>query len=482
MTAPKTFISYSWSSPDHQQWVLDLATQLRENGVDVIFDKWDLKEGDDAIAFMERIITDESIGKVVVVSDRMYAEKADGRKGGVGTETQIITPHIYKKVRDQNKFVCVISETDAEGKAYVPTYYQSRMHIDLSKTDIFAENFEQLLRWIFNKPAYPKPQIGKPPTFLDEKAVLLPTRSRAKRAIDLLQKGSDLSGSALADYLETLSDSLENLRLDGSVEPFDQAVVDSVDAFLPYRDEFLHVVSVLARHNPNSQHMVAVKRFIERALIYCFPSSTMPSYNSRSFDNYKFIVHELFLHTVAILIKNEKFSCVDELVRGGLYLGNLQQFSHEPMQGFFVLNQEQSSLDEVRNQRLALRRTSVRADMLNGRSKGAAVDFEQLMQADFVLFLRDAADAAARGSHNRWFPVTLVYASNRSRPFEIFARGRSASYFRQTAPMLGVAGPADLMALIGRFGKGDGFFLPRWNYSSLSVSELSDADKLGTVI
>ncbi|SHG47182.1 SEFIR domain-containing protein [Bradyrhizobium erythrophlei] len=161
MTAPKAFISYSWSSLDHQQWVLDLATQLRESGVDVIFDKWDLKEGDDAIAFMERIVTDKSIKKVIVVSDRKYAEKADGRQGGVGTETQIITPHIYKKVQDQNKFVCVISETDGEGKPYVPTYYQSRLHIDLSKEDIFAENFEQLLRWIFNKPAYPKPQLGK---------------------------------------------------------------------------------------------------------------------------------------------------------------------------------------------------------------------------------------------------------------------------------------------------------------------------------
>src|SRR5882757_4460728 len=128
--APKAFISYSWSSPDHQQWVLDLATHLRENGVDVIFDKWDLKEGDDAIAFMERIVTDDSIEKVVVILDRVYAEKADGRKGGVGTETQIITPHIYKKVRDQNKFVCVISETDAEGKPYLPAYYQSRLYID----------------------------------------------------------------------------------------------------------------------------------------------------------------------------------------------------------------------------------------------------------------------------------------------------------------------------------------------------------------
>ena len=44
---PKLFISYSWSSPEHEKWVLSLATELRSNGVDVLFDKWDLKEGDD---------------------------------------------------------------------------------------------------------------------------------------------------------------------------------------------------------------------------------------------------------------------------------------------------------------------------------------------------------------------------------------------------------------------------------------------------
>jgi hypothetical protein len=89
----------------------------------------------------ERIITDDSIERVVVVLDRVYAEKADGRKGGVGTETQIITPQIYKKVRDQNKFVCVIPETDAEGKPYLPAYYQSRLYIDLSKEEIFCRKF-----------------------------------------------------------------------------------------------------------------------------------------------------------------------------------------------------------------------------------------------------------------------------------------------------------------------------------------------------
>ena len=151
MQPPKAFISYSWSSDQHQAWVISLANQLRENGVDVILDKWDLKEGNDAIAFMEKMVTDPEVRKVIVVLDRVYAEKADDRRGGVGTETQIITPHIYKSV-DQNKFVGVISEVNPEGTPYLPTFYSSRIYIDLSRDELFTANFDQLLRWAFDKP------------------------------------------------------------------------------------------------------------------------------------------------------------------------------------------------------------------------------------------------------------------------------------------------------------------------------------------
>jgi hypothetical protein len=40
MTAPKLFISYSWSDAEHEKWVINLATELRESGVDAILDKW----------------------------------------------------------------------------------------------------------------------------------------------------------------------------------------------------------------------------------------------------------------------------------------------------------------------------------------------------------------------------------------------------------------------------------------------------------
>ena len=127
---PRVFISYSWSSAEYQNWILEFAERLIRDGVDVVLDKWDLKEGHDAHAFMEKMVTDEDITKVIIVSDKKYAEKANDREGGVGTETQIISSEIYSKI-EQDKFVVVITEKDEYGKPYLPVYYRSRIFIDL---------------------------------------------------------------------------------------------------------------------------------------------------------------------------------------------------------------------------------------------------------------------------------------------------------------------------------------------------------------
>jgi SEFIR domain len=134
---PKAFISYSWSSPNHQNWVLELATSLRENGVDVLLDKWELREGHDKNAFMEKLVSDPAVTKVVMICDKVYAEKADDRLGGVGTEAQIISAELYGK-SNQDKFCAVLSEVDVDGRPYLPVYYKSRIYIDLSGKSLIS--------------------------------------------------------------------------------------------------------------------------------------------------------------------------------------------------------------------------------------------------------------------------------------------------------------------------------------------------------
>ena len=120
---PKVFISYAWSSEEYRQKVLSFADQLINDGVDVLLDRY-LAPGIDLTAFMESSVNDESVTNVLILMDKVYTEKANKRQGGVGTETQIISPELYGKV-EQTKFIPVLFEREkADGihHGYAPNY------------------------------------------------------------------------------------------------------------------------------------------------------------------------------------------------------------------------------------------------------------------------------------------------------------------------------------------------------------------------
>jgi len=55
--SPLVFISYSWDSAEHKQWVLKLADLLILNGVDVLLDQYELSIGKNMFPFMEQSVT-----------------------------------------------------------------------------------------------------------------------------------------------------------------------------------------------------------------------------------------------------------------------------------------------------------------------------------------------------------------------------------------------------------------------------------------
>jgi hypothetical protein len=60
MVSPGCFISYSWDSEQHREWVLKLATRLRECGVDAILDQFHRTPGRDLTKFMDKPIWESS--------------------------------------------------------------------------------------------------------------------------------------------------------------------------------------------------------------------------------------------------------------------------------------------------------------------------------------------------------------------------------------------------------------------------------------
>jgi len=476
MGAPKLFISYSWSNSSHEQWVIELATELREAGVDVILDKWDLKEGHDAVAFMEKMVTDPEIKKVAIVTDETYAEKADGRAGGVGTETQIISKEVYDNQK-QDKFVAVVSQKDENGKPYLPTYYKSRIYVDLSEPDSYGENFEKLLRWIYDKPLYIKPEIGKKPSFLEEEhPISLSTTASFKRAVDGIKNNRPFAPGAIDEYLSTFSENLERFRIQAGEEEFDDLIIKNIENFIPYRNELIQLIISINQYSPTEENIQKLHRFFETLIPYMKRPEHVTSYRDWNFDNFKFIVHELFLYTVAIFLKFEHFDLANTLLEKKYYLPGNSEYGRDVMVGFRVFREYMQSL-EHRNKRLGLRRLSLRADLLKDRCTGVGIEFRHLLQADFVIFMR--AEIEAEDDYSRWWPETLLWLGHYHGGFELFARSISKKYFDRVKVLLAIDKPAELGPLLQSYKEGKRK-LPRWEFDSFSPSALLGYENLCT--
>lgn len=160
---PMVFISYSWDSPEHSDWVLNLATMLMGNGVNVILDKWDLGPlGKPLPNFMEKAISKSN--RVICVMTPNYKKKTEKSEGGVGYEYSIITAEIFANGVNTLKFIPLIRQ-GAENES-VPTALRGRKYVDMRKDAEFEDKFvHELLRDIHNAPKYKKPALGAKPKF-----------------------------------------------------------------------------------------------------------------------------------------------------------------------------------------------------------------------------------------------------------------------------------------------------------------------------
>lgn len=157
MTAPVVFISYSHDSQEHKRWVLDLATRLRECGVDAVLDQWDIGPGGDLPHFMEQSLTKAS--RILMICTDRYVQKANAGEGGVGYEKMIVTADLMKKI-DSARVIPIIRQ---QRTYFLPTFLSTKLFINLSTQEQFETGFDQLLRDILNAPLFVKPPIGTAP-------------------------------------------------------------------------------------------------------------------------------------------------------------------------------------------------------------------------------------------------------------------------------------------------------------------------------
>ena len=481
MMNPKAFISYSWSSPGHYDCIRLYAERLANDGVDIILDQWSLSEGQDKYAFMEKMITDPSVTHVLIFSDSQYAGKADQRKAGVGTESQIISKEIYDKI-DQNKFIPIVCERQENGEPCLPVFLKSRIWIDFSNPEAVNENWEKMLRALYGKPIHEKPAIGKPPSFLieDSERPSLPTIGKFNTFRDAVLNGKSTINLCRNDFIEAAIKFADDLRVrqKPTVEHIDEQTLKDLHALLPLRDQLVNWLLLEVSLQELSRLEEILIEFLEKILALRYKPPEVTSWNEAWFDAHRIFAYEMFLYLIAVLVKANRYSCIHEIFTSRYILPDSEANHNRD----FVTFDEFCAYSEAlayRNKRLKLNRISIIADIVKERATRSDIPFRDIMQAETIVFL-----VVLLSNSYDWFPHTLIYSGGRwGTRFPFFVRATQHKYFSHIQTITGLNSGNELRQ---KFQEGcEKHSIKRWTglgfWADVSFRNSMNIDALDTI-
>ena len=301
---PKVFISYAWGTDEYQGRVLSFATDLINDGIDVVLDKWDLSEGNDTYAFMEKCATDKSITNVLMLLDPIYAEKADGRLGGVGTETQIISSEVYGKI-EQDKFIPVVFARNEEDNVCKPTYLKSLLHFDLSKEESYDIEYHRLVKRLYGVEIYAKPQLGNKPKWVDSSEV---TTLKTITKYDKLKQNElpIVKNELFANNLNTIKDLFLKYGEDDASNSLEYSeYIDLYDGMREIKNDFL---TLMTYYIYVVDGIVLIGDFFEEL------QNNAKAFNDLVSEVKQVFVHELFVYVIAYLVKKKDYKSAGYLL------------------------------------------------------------------------------------------------------------------------------------------------------------------------
>lgn len=433
---PKVFISYSWHPEENKIRVQQLARRLMSDGVDVILDVWSLKDGQDKYVFMEKMVTDSDINKVLIICNKDYVEKADCRKGGVGTESTIMSDEIYSKA-EQTKFLPVVFEKGNDGMIYKPHFLKSRIHIDMSSDDCYEMGYEQLLRDIFDKPLIKKPALGTMPAFLETEEPILLSTAKEQRFLKVKNEESSSFKDWVERYLEKLIASLGQFKISfrgGNAKDLVDLIEKSIDSMQVVTNDFINFLeTVSANEECKGEQFVD---FFENLLQYYEDNNiALPTSDSVSYlvnDNYRFFNYELFLSFASIMLKHQRFDIIRDVVSADFCILS-NRMGREVMPLNYVEFQKYNyTLDRFKKNLTNSNLISEAATLLKSKMEGKL--FEKMVEADILLYYLSLVYVKTEEVYDTWYPELSIYNSS----FTILPKLVSSRYFEKAKVLFGV--------------------------------------------
>ena len=159
---PVVFISYSWDSKEHQDWVLKLSEDLAKNGIYVLLDQY-VEDGSMLPAYMDLGL--DRANKVLIIGTEKYRMKCYESSSGVAFEDCIIRNNISQNIGTKKFIACL---RQGNFKKSFPIYIGTNKGHDFSKDENYDKEVESLCRAIYGKPLHQRPKLGDIPDYAKE--------------------------------------------------------------------------------------------------------------------------------------------------------------------------------------------------------------------------------------------------------------------------------------------------------------------------
>jgi hypothetical protein len=118
---------------------------------------------------------------------------------------------------------------------------------------------------------------------------------------------------------------------------------NGVDAEREFFDNIISKLN-LARYSDNLESRTALHRFFERLIPYLDRPPNVSTYREMDWDNYRFIIHELFLYAIASLIRYDRFESAAYLMSNDYFVPGRSEYGRDVMIPFDVFRQHMKSL------------------------------------------------------------------------------------------------------------------------------------------
>lgn len=446
MITPKVFISYSWHPEENKIRVQRLAERLMSDGVDVILDVWSLQDGQDKYAFMEKMVADQEIKIVLVICNKDYAEKANSRKGGVGTESTIMSDEIYSKA-EQTKFIPIIFEKGDNQEIYTPHFMKSRIYVDMSSEDCYEQGYDQLLRDIYEKPLVKKPALGSMPAYLENDQPILLNTAKEQRFLKTINEQTSSLKDWMEQYVDKLIASLSQFKVtfNGSkTKELIDFIESRIEAMQAVNSDFVKFLETVASNRECTGEFFV--DFFEKLLQYYEDEDINLATSDKVWylvnDNYRFFNYELFLSFIATMLKHERFDIVRDVVSTDFcILSNRYGRQVKPLK-YSEFQKYNYTLDRFKKGLTNSRLYSEAASLLCSKMEGKM--FERMVEADILLYYLSLIYNSSEDVFGKWYPTLSIYNT----AFCVLPKLVSCRYFEKAKVLFGVENKESFITLI----------------------------------